>query len=249
MDPRIAERRIEVKRAQGRRRLLALMAAASLVVAAGLAFLAVNSPFLDVDRVLVTGAHHVTTDQVRTSARVHRHDALLFVDTAAVARRLEALPWVRHASARREFPGTVRITIAEYTPVAYVRDGKGVVLLADTGRAITRVATPPSGTVEILGVRRAPKAGELLSPPEAASIVMHLPRALAQQVRALDVGGSGLALDLAVWRSARHRGRLDAKGIRGARESSRRTAARASVHRRVDAGHARTPHLIASAAG
>jgi hypothetical protein len=39
--------------------------------------------------------------------------------------------------------------------------------------------------------------GELLSPPEAAGIVPQLPPALAQQAVAVDVGGTGLALDLA----------------------------------------------------
>jgi len=36
----------------------------------------------------------------------------------------------------------------------------------------------------------------LLSPPEAANVVARLPRALAQQVVAVDVSGTGLALDL-----------------------------------------------------
>jgi len=51
MDPRIRDRRIEVKRAVGRRRLRVLLVAGSIIVALGLAFVTVNSPFLDVDRV------------------------------------------------------------------------------------------------------------------------------------------------------------------------------------------------------
>jgi cell division protein FtsQ len=196
MDPRIRERRIEVKRAVGRRRLRALLVVGSVIVTLGVAFLTINSPFLDVDRVQVVGAHHVTAEEVRVSSRIHRHDALLFVDVGAAARRVEGLPWVEHATVHREYPGAVRIVIKEYTPVAYVHDGREVVLIAENGRAIARVPAPPAGAAEIVGVRRAPSVGELLSPPEAARIVPQLPRKLAQQVASVDVAGSGLALHL-----------------------------------------------------
>ncbi len=196
MDPRIRERRIEVKRAVGRRRLRALIVIGSLFVALGLAFVTINSPFLDVDHVRVLGAHHLAPQDVRASSRIPRHDALLFVDTAAVARRVEALPWVERATVHRDFPGTVRIVIKEYTPVAYVQDGREVVLVAENGRAVARVPTPPAGAAKIVGVRRAPTIGELLSPPEAARIVSHLPRTLARQVASVDVSGTGIALNL-----------------------------------------------------
>ena len=197
MDPRIRERRIEVKRAVGRRRLRVLLVAGSIIVALGLAFVTVNSPFLDVDRVEVLGAQHLTAEQVRASSRIHLHDALLFVDTAAAVHRVEGLPWVERAKVVRDYPGTVRIVITEYTPVAYVQDGRDVVLLAENGRAIARVPAPPAGAAKIIGVRRAPAVGELLSPPEAARIVPQLPRELAQQVASVDVAGTGIALHLA----------------------------------------------------
>ena len=197
MDPRIRERRIEVKRAVGRRRLRVLLVAGSIIVALGLAFVTVNSPFLDVDRVEVLGAQHLTAEQVRASSRIHLHDALLFVDTAAAVHRVEGLPWVERAKVVRDYPGTVRIVITEYAPVAYVQDGRDVVLLAENGHAIAQVPAAPAGLAKIVGVRRAPAAGELLSPPEAAGIVSQLPRALARQVASVDVAGTGLALHLA----------------------------------------------------
>ena len=196
MDPRIRERRIEVKRAVGRRRLRALLVLGSVIVTLGVAFLTINSPVLDVDHVRVVGAHHLTAQEVRASSGIHRHDALFFVDAGAAAHRVERLPWVERATVQREYPGTVRIVIKEYTPVAYVRDGREVVLLAGNGRAIARVATPPAGAAAIVGVRRAPTVGELLSPPEAAGIVSQLPRKLAQHVTSVDVAGTGLALHL-----------------------------------------------------
>ena len=76
---------------------------------------------LDVDRVRVTGTQHVTVAQVLAASGVHVHDHLLFVDTGAAARRIEQMPWVERASVQRDLPGTLKITIDEYTPAAFVR--------------------------------------------------------------------------------------------------------------------------------
>ncbi len=197
IDPRIRERRVEVRRALGRRRLRVLCVAASIVVLAGLAMLTVYSPFLDVAHVRVAGAHHVTAGEVRRAAHIGKRDALFFVDAKAAARRVESLPWVRSATVRRDFPDTVRIRVREYTPVAFVRSSGDVVLIADDGRAIARVPAPPPGLMEIRNVRHAPAVRELLSPPEAGAVVSQLPSELAPHVVALDVGGEGLSLQLA----------------------------------------------------
>jgi cell division protein FtsQ len=195
IDPRIRERRIEVTRAAGRRRLRVLLVASIVLSAAGLTFLAVTSPGLDVDRSLVTGSTHLTNAQIRAASGVHTHDHLLFVDTGAAARRIEQLPWVEAATVHRKFPGTLEVTVKEYIPTAYVRVSGGVMLLAANGHAIARVARVPAHAVEVRGVRRAPDAGELLAPPDAAGVVGQLPAALAQRVAAVDVSGDGIALD------------------------------------------------------
>lgn len=197
INPRIRDRLIEVRRQAGRRRLRVLLVVSSVVSAAGLAFLAVTSPVLDVDHIRVAGTEHVTAAQVRDATGVHVHDHLLFVDTGAVARRIEKLSWVEHASVKRDLPGTLRITVGEYRPAAYVRFAGGVVLVAASGHVIAAAATAPSHTVEVRGVRRSPDVGGLLAPPDAAGVVTRLPRALGEQIVAVDVSGNGLALDLA----------------------------------------------------
>ncbi len=196
IDPRLRQRRIDVQRELGRRRLRVLIAITAVVGTVGIVFLAIHSPFLDVDTVNVTGANHVTTAQVEAAARVHHHDALLLLDTGAIARRVEALPWVEHASVTRELPGTLHIAVTEYKPAAYVHTGNQFVLLAPDGRAVAVANSAPAGVVEVRGVRRAPAVGEMLSPPEAAGIVKQLPPALASQVSAIDVGGDSISLDL-----------------------------------------------------
>lgn len=198
INPRIRERRIEVQREAGRKRLRVLLVVSSVLSALGLAFLIVISPVLDVDHIPVAGAQHVTPAQVRAAAAVHVHDHLLFADTGAIARRVERIPWVEHARVQRDLPGTLKITVTEYTPAAFVRVAAGgVMLVAANGHVIARANAAPAHTVEVRGVRQAPGIGELLSPPDAAGIVSRLPDALSQQVAAIDVSGGGIALVLA----------------------------------------------------
>ncbi|HEV7525349.1 MAG TPA: FtsQ-type POTRA domain-containing protein [Acidimicrobiia bacterium] len=197
INPRIRERRIEVQREAGRRRLRVLLVVSSVLSAVGLAFLVVTSPVLDVDHMPVAGALHVSVADVRAAAGVHGHDHLLFVDTGAVARRIERLPWVESASVQRDLPGTLKISIREYTPTAYVRVAGGVVLVASNGHVIARAKAPTPSAVEVRGVRQAPAIGAVLAPAEAAGVASRLPAALGLRISAVDVSGSGIALILA----------------------------------------------------
>ncbi|MDQ1510865.1 MAG: cell division protein FtsQ [Actinomycetota bacterium] len=196
IDPRIRERRIEVIREAGLRRLRITLVVASAIIAIGLVFLTIHSPLLDLDHVRVTGARRESTSDVQAAARLHLGDPLLFVDTGAVARRVEKLPWVERAVVHREFPGTLTISITDYVPTAYVRRPDGlVVLIAPNGRAVAVAHTTPAVAVEIRGERVAPTVGSLLSPPAAADVMRYLPGRLQALVGAIDVGAT-FALDL-----------------------------------------------------
>jgi len=139
-----------------------------LVVAAFVvgAVVIARSPLLDVDRVEVRGTRQVDPAAVR-SAAVPLGRPMVSVDEDAVARRLEALPWVASAQVVRRWPSTVVVTVRERVPVAVVRtggrngspaqlvDADGVVL----GPASSRVA---DGLPTVL-VGRAPEPGTTVS--------------------------------------------------------------------------------------
>ena len=196
IDPRIRERRIEVIREAGRRRLRITLVVASSIIVIGLAYLIIRSPLLDLDHVRVTGAQHESALDVQAAAKVHLGDPLLFVNTGAVARRVEQLPYVERAVVHRDFPGTLTIAITDYLPTAYVRlpDGR-VVLIASNGRAVALSHSTPGVATEIRGVRVPPAVGELISPPAVADVMHHLPGRLRSLVSAIVVGDS-FALDL-----------------------------------------------------
>jgi cell division protein FtsQ len=192
------ERRIEVRREAGRRRLRVTLVLASAFVVAGVGYLAVESPLLDVDHVRVRGARHVPVAAVRDAAAVELGAPLLRVDTGAVRRRVERLTWVAEARVVRDLPGTLRIEVREHDVVAFVRrpDGSLGALGAD-GRVVADVDVPPDGAVEVVGLRRAPRTGEIVSPPDAPAVVTRLPAELAARVVAIDLSGDGVSLALA----------------------------------------------------
>ena len=197
IDPRIRERRIEVLREAGRRRLRITLAIASTIVVVGLVYLVLRSPLLDLDHIRITGNRQERAGEVMRAAGVHTGDALMFVDSGAVARRVERLPWVAGARVDRELPGTLSIAVKEFVATAYARvSPKEVALVASNGRVIAHAKSAPPGVVEVIGLRAIPAAGHRISQPAAADVVRRLPAGLSWRVRAVDVAHDDVVLDL-----------------------------------------------------
>jgi cell division protein FtsQ len=157
----------------------------------------VHSPLLAVGHVRITGAEREPAGEILRAAGVHNGQALVFVDTGAVERRVEQLHWVARARVRREFPGTVSIAVTEYVPAAYVpMTGGKLALVASSGRVIGLSRKVPAHAVEVLGVRAVPVVGASLSSPAAAGVMGQLPPHLRSRVGAIDVGGASPVIDL-----------------------------------------------------
>jgi cell division septal protein FtsQ len=197
IDPRIRERRIEVLRAAGRRRLHVTLVIASAIVVVGLAYLALHSPLLNVDHIRIAGARHEPANVIKRAARIDHGDALPFVDTGAVERRLERLPWIADAHVRREYPGTIAIQVSEYRPTAYMRVGlQQVALIASTGRVIAYSKVAPLHVVQLIGARDVPPVGSRIPQPDAANALRQLPPRLRSLVHSIDVSHASVALGL-----------------------------------------------------
>jgi cell division protein FtsQ len=215
IDPRIRERRIEVQREAGRRRLRITLLVVFALVTVGLVYLLVESPLLDVDHVRVNGVQHVDPEQVIDAAHVDLGAPLLRVDEGSVRARIEQLPWVEHADVDTELPGTLRITVRERVPVAYARrDDAHVAVLDARGYVITELPAPLDGLVEVRGAAKIPPIRGTLKPAGAAGVVQAVPPELAARVSAVDVRGDGVALVLATGGEVRlcAADDLDAKG-------------------------------------
>lgn len=197
MDPRLRRRRVEVRRDEGRHRLHVLMGITGVVVAGCAGWGATRSPLLDLDNVRVVGAAHISADEVRSVSGIRLGGALTDIDVAAVARAVEAIPWVQQATVTRRWPSTLSIRLTERSPVAAMTAdavmtpdagttaagtaNAGAFALVDrSGRVVDRVAVVPAGMVTLAGLALAGNPGTQLSPEGVAtlSVAIALPPSL-----------------------------------------------------------------------
>jgi hypothetical protein len=155
------DRWVSARRQEGHRRLRWLLAVAVVAALCAAGFGVVRSPLLAVETVQVSGATHETEAQVIAASGLGAHPPMLGLDTAAVTRRIDALPWVSSVRVATRWPSTVTVDVAERsavavvaldvvgpTAVAAVAAGAPTVLVDDTGR----VLAPSNGLVPGLPV-------------------------------------------------------------------------------------------------
>jgi len=126
VDPRFRRRWAEARRAEGRRRLRILLGALVVVTVVAGGFGLVHSPVFRVRTVIVVGSAHTPSAEIAAAAGLEGgHGVTLMVGTgsAAARRAVEALPWVRTVSFRRDWPWTLVVTVKERVPVALVEAG------------------------------------------------------------------------------------------------------------------------------
>jgi hypothetical protein len=101
----------------------AAAATASLVLAAivhgpRLAAAIADHPYFAVTEIVVTPTTHVRAGALLEAAELRNGVSLWRVDPETLTARLEANPWVRRATVRREFPRRLIVDLAEREPVA-----------------------------------------------------------------------------------------------------------------------------------
>lgn len=182
IDPRIKRRRIDVRRDEGRKRLRILLGCLGIVGAVAAAAAATRSPLFDVDYADVRGAELTPRAEILRAGGLDGRPAMLDVDTGSVAAAVEALPWVLEATARREWPGTIRVDVTEREPAAVLPAAAGQWALADrTGRILQIGPEKPPGLPVIGNIPPPEQAGA--SVPEAATPSLEVAAALPAGVR------------------------------------------------------------------
>lgn len=149
-EPRLAQRARAERRAHRSavlRRVLWGLAATAPFAAVGWLLLA--SPWLVVDKVVVTGEQRLTTAQVLAAADVRLGEPLARVDTSGVAARVRALGPVLSVSVRRGWPGTLEVRLVEREAVAAVGRAPAFTLVDATGARLGTVKTLPAGVVRL----------------------------------------------------------------------------------------------------
>ena len=200
IDPRIRQRRLAIRRSQGRRRLRwigGVVAAAVLVVAVlGLA----HTPWFGAQAVSVTGTHPHTPDAaIVAAAGLQGHPPLISMNPGAVAKKVESLPFIATAHVRRHWPDGVQIAVTERVPVVEMAGpGTSWSLLDGHGRTLQVIPSRLPGLVVYIvhtataGIPPAPVGRSL--PPAAGpglEVSRTLPPAFSSQVVSVTVAADG----------------------------------------------------------
>ena len=181
--------------ARRRRRLLVVGLVLALLVL--LAYGVSMSPLLSVDTVQVRGTSRLTASQVEAAAGVHEGDAITWIDTGKAVAGIEALPYVRDATLHREWPHTIRITVHERTPAAWI-DSPGEKALVDgTGRVLEMVDAAPPAMPQLVGAKLVPPPGATIDAVGAARVAGALTGLAAVGTSSVEATHHGIVLHLA----------------------------------------------------
>ena len=140
--------------------------------------LALNLPFLRVQRVEVEGSPVVGRAQLLAEAGVVMGQSTLQVNTERLTASLLSQPWVQTASAAVRWPGTLVLTVTPLPPVLIYERGKQEYLLAASGAVLGPVpsgpASAPLPVLQDLQRGSRPRAGQVALPSRLTSALAQL---------------------------------------------------------------------------
>jgi cell division septal protein FtsQ len=93
-------------------------------------------PGLRPRHVEVVGTSHLTAAQVRSALSLPGDRSIFLLSEAELAKRLQALPWVRSARVTLALPDRVWVRVTEWTPSAVLQVGESTYYLNDLGEVL-----------------------------------------------------------------------------------------------------------------
>lgn len=166
-----------------RRWRAAFFALAGVGILAGVAWALLGSRLLVVRSITVTGTRLVSPARVIAAADVPDGSSLIGVNTAQVARRVEAIRQVASATVTKDWPDRLVITVRERVPVVSVRMAGGGYDLVDPAGVIVRWSASRPAALPLYvtsltgsGLRGDPGVAT------AAAVLAELPSWLSRQV-------------------------------------------------------------------
>jgi POTRA domain, FtsQ-type len=193
IDPRIRERLIAVRRAEGRRRLRFICVTLAAVLLGGTAIGITHSTWLAVHHVEVTGDAHTGRGQVLATAGLRPGLLMVDVHPAQMARRLANLPWVDTASVSRHWPDSVQIRIRERQAAAQVATGPARAALIDlSGRVLAIEPAAPAAASASSAASASLSTSPASASPASASPAASSPAAASPAARSVPGGAAPL---------------------------------------------------------
>jgi len=117
-----------------------------------------------VNEILVVGRSETTQKVLRKAMRLDRGAPILAYNLEEARDRIEALPWVRHATVERMLPDTILLTITERRALAIWQHKGAMALIDDKGDVILRSGLGRFADLVVVVGENAPvKTAELLA--------------------------------------------------------------------------------------
>jgi cell division protein FtsQ len=199
VDPRIWTRRVEVTRANGRKRLKVVFCLLATCLVLAVAFFVLHSPLFAARNLKVSGAIHTPAADVLSKAGLLGHPPLVDINSAQATTRIDSLPWVKSSRLSVHWPDSVTVTLTERDPIAAIDLSTGGIptgkwaLVDTTGRVLADVGALPAGltTVRVAFDPGAP--GSVIRAADLAGVqaVSSMPATILQKVVVVSVGPVG----------------------------------------------------------
>lgn len=90
------------------------------------------------EQVGLVGNHYVTRASVLEIFAEDRGKSVLRIPLDRRRAEIESIPWVEHATVRRALPNKIEVDVTERTPIAFLRDGRGMALVDIHGVILER---------------------------------------------------------------------------------------------------------------
>jgi cell division protein FtsQ len=125
--------------------------------------LIIRSPYLSVHETVVRGCQELTEKEILALAAVRSTSNILTLNLGAIARRIQANPWIRKVSVGREFPDRLVIVIQERKAVALLQKENGLHLLDTEGVPFKKLESGEESDLPVLtGCVQGGRTDELL---------------------------------------------------------------------------------------
>jgi cell division septal protein FtsQ len=161
IDERIAERRRGVREDRRRARLRRTVLLMAVVVLAAALIVLERSALVGLEEIRVAGVDRLEADEVREATRLELGTSTLRLRLGRVEQRVEQLPAVRDAAARRLDPLTVLVEVVEREPSLVAQAGGERVVVDREGVVLGEGGAP--------GVPRIHLDGDLPAPGETVA--------------------------------------------------------------------------------
>ncbi|MBI5026910.1 MAG: FtsQ-type POTRA domain-containing protein [Nitrospirae bacterium] len=84
----------------------------------------------------VSGNHYIGEDELKSKIGISKGENLFKVSLRDIEEKLKASAWIKGASLRKEFPGTLRVKVEETVPKAIVESKGNLYLIAPEGNLL-----------------------------------------------------------------------------------------------------------------